>query len=102
MAKYWYAFTGPCNPTVGQSINVSNYIYISISGPNIYSECPDGPCLCAIKATGTSGSNGLPSDPLSPNIRNYIVNGLFTDARWPLPPAKSYVYMTPEFVNRII
>ncbi|CAM4405624.1 hypothetical protein SAMN06265348_11795 [Pedobacter westerhofensis] len=81
MKRSWYAFSG------GNPLDVTNYHRITVKPGYI---C--GHKICAIYA---QGQNIHPAEPLSPNIRQYILEGLETELCQPFDPyhSKKYVYL---------
>ena len=93
MAKHWYSYLGPNNPTVTQATAVSNYFYTGLYGTQISAACLAGPRTCVIYATGDEASA---PGPLSANIKQYIANSLLTSTAQPTTGPKRYVYAKPN------
>lgn len=97
MAKHWYSYIGPPNPSLFLATWNASYFFTSLNGRYISAACQNGPKPCAIYVTGAV--NSAPDGPLSFNIQQYIADALITNTSQPTLPfgVKRYVYMKPDF-----
>ena len=84
MERSWYVYMGG---TEADHKDVLNYFKLTVK-PG----CLCGPLLCSIYASGTGPH---PISPLSPNMQQYIDQGLLTCEMQPDYPytAKKYIYL---------
>ena len=84
MARYWYAYIGPCTPSI-QFLFPSNY---QISG--VPSACPAiGCCICVVYAT--AGSSSFPAS-FSVNDKQYVAIAIANCIGAPIT-GKKFVYV---------
>lgn len=84
--KCWYIY----DPNAGSALVSGSYTKMCPTKPT----CTVGTVICAIYSTACDNN---PTDPLSPNIRNYIAAALASGGHVPQPSdppgSKKYVYL---------
>lgn len=85
MARYWYFY----DPNAGSALVAGSYTKMATKPT-----CTTGTIICAIYSPAGDEN---PSDPLSSNVRNYIMAGLASGGHVPQPTdppgSKKYVYL---------